>query len=415
MESFKKYNSIINFKKSALKEDSELGKLLLESSECVVTEKIHGANFSVLLYAKYINETEYTVETKLAKRNQILEENEDFYNSDLIFQKYKECFINVFYHLVGENIINPRDHTSASSAISVFGEIFGGGYGKESILKQRIKKESIREINNSKVLSLLPKSNELTESETALEIQKIRQQLQRDGQWERYTEPKLVQQEVFYCDDNEFMAFDIHVNAKTNFYLDFKIFESICIKSNIPYIKPLMIASINNILQYLVGGKSEFEYFAGIDFREGFITSIPKYFGLDNIPENIAEGIVIKPLHDVYFENGGRVVFKIKNKKFVERHGKPIKSVAVGVDVLQKLISLYPNYINNNRMQSAISKVGDNLTNDYDIILEMFRDVCADMENDYTDDFKLMSKNTRKKLTDLIFADCKKIVSSREL
>lgn len=73
------------------------------------TEKIHGANFSIYFVNSNI---------KYAKRNSFLEEEEWFYNYQIIQQKLEKNIRLISKKLGNKNII-------------VYGELFSGYYSKE--------------------------------------------------------------------------------------------------------------------------------------------------------------------------------------------------------------------------------------------------------------------------------------------
>jgi Rnl2 family RNA ligase len=84
----------------------------LDEIECIVEEKLHGANFSF----HYDSETQ---EVKAAKRSGFLNEGENFYNSAALVQKVSEkiksYFAPIFESNSGVNII-------------IYGELIGGSF-----------------------------------------------------------------------------------------------------------------------------------------------------------------------------------------------------------------------------------------------------------------------------------------------
>lgn len=76
-----------------------------------------------------------------------------------------------------------------------------------------------------------------------------------------------------------------------------------------------------------------------------------------DIPNNICEGVVIKPYHKVYFLGMSLFYLKKKNDKFVEKQKeKRIKGEFHGV--VLGLNRLFVGYCNENRMNSIFSKEG---------------------------------------------------------
>jgi Rnl2 family RNA ligase len=85
------------------------------SEKCLwcVTEKIHGANFSIYIQRNY--------EIKCAKRTGFLQENELFFN---YYQLIERIRVNL-YSLADDIFSNQTDDVNC---IVIFGELFGGGY-----------------------------------------------------------------------------------------------------------------------------------------------------------------------------------------------------------------------------------------------------------------------------------------------
>lgn len=59
-----------------------------------------------------------------------------------------------------------------------------------------------------------------------------------------------------------------------------------------------------------------------VHYKIGFVTPLPAQFGLPSIEDNLAEGIVIKPMKNVVNDYKQRVIFKKKIDKFSERKPK---------------------------------------------------------------------------------------------
>jgi len=109
---FKKYSSIENSYR-----DLEINKIknnVNPNEEWVVTEKIHGANFSFLVNREN--------NIAIAKRSGIIK-NENFYNSEKILNKYLEnilILVNDFF--IFDNV----------QQVQIYGEIFGGLYNNKT-------------------------------------------------------------------------------------------------------------------------------------------------------------------------------------------------------------------------------------------------------------------------------------------
>ena len=97
------------------------------------------------------------------------------------------------------------------------------------------------------------------------------------------------------------MVFDIFINNK---FMDYQNMIEVLKETDFFYAQPLLIDSYEKVLK----------------FNINFNSKIPKQLNYEELPKNtnIAEGIVIKPITNIYVKNkSDQDVFnKIKNKKF---------------------------------------------------------------------------------------------------
>jgi Rnl2 family RNA ligase len=107
---FKKYSSIENSYREKI--ISQIREIFPLNEEWIVTEKIHGANFSFITDG---------IEVKCAKRSGIIGENENFYNYKIVYDKYKDEVLKIFNH-----IKNDIKDVAEIYEIQIFGELFGG-------------------------------------------------------------------------------------------------------------------------------------------------------------------------------------------------------------------------------------------------------------------------------------------------
>jgi Rnl2 family RNA ligase len=77
----------------------------------VVTEKIHGSNFSFITDGKDI---------RCAKRSALLGSNEEFLNYQFILEKYRSNVLEA-YKIV-------KQHSPDLEVMKIYGELFGGSY-----------------------------------------------------------------------------------------------------------------------------------------------------------------------------------------------------------------------------------------------------------------------------------------------
>ena len=176
---FIKYNSIENsFRQEFINSIYDQG---FSGDEFIVQEKVHGANFSFYTDGK---------EIKYAKRTQLIDSNESFFNHKLIAEKYKNKLFKVF-EIVKQNY-------PETIFISVIGEIFGGIYPHKDVLP-----------NNNSV---------------------------------------IVQNGIWYCPYNDFYAFDILINNKH--FLDVYEINEIFEKVGFFYAKTLFSGNFKNAINF---------------------------------------------------------------------------------------------------------------------------------------------------------------------
>lgn len=103
---FKKFPSLENtYQSKPITLAEDLG---LHNQQYLVTEKVHGANFSFHVYR-----SEEGVEVKCAKRSGFIEQDEKFFNYRSVLDKYKEALINIHENVLDNDFI-------------LYGELFGG-------------------------------------------------------------------------------------------------------------------------------------------------------------------------------------------------------------------------------------------------------------------------------------------------
>ena len=103
---FKKFPSLENTYQS--KPITLVEDFGLHNQQYIVTEKVHGANFSFHVYR-----SEEGIEIKCAKRSGFIEQGEKFFNYSSVLEKYKEALINIHENVLDKDFI-------------LYGELFGG-------------------------------------------------------------------------------------------------------------------------------------------------------------------------------------------------------------------------------------------------------------------------------------------------
>ena len=280
---FKKYSSMENAYREKEVEKIITNDFATNDIEYVVTEKIHGCNFSFLSDGN---------DVKVAKRTSILNEDElsKFYDADIMLEKYGDKIKELAKYITD---------IYEASEIQVFGEHFGGIYNNET------EKGYIK-----------------------------------------------IQKEVQYIPFTDFMVFDILVKrpdgypekfSKKEIFMHWDKVKTLCNKFGLKVVPELFRGTFEECLNY----------------SNEFITKIPEIYGLEPIEGNICEGIVIKPLQELRFNNGERVIIKSKNDKFKEK-GKVKKIKNKAVQTLnndeRKWVDEITKYFEENRINAVLSK-----------------------------------------------------------
>ena len=118
MLEFKKYSSIEN---SFSREFMEhVVAEMPQDLECVVQEKVHGANTSFLCDGETV---------RFAKRTSMLEDGEQFYDYPELLERYKARVLKLYTDI--------KAKYSEVAHISVFGEMFGGLYPHDDVKAER--------------------------------------------------------------------------------------------------------------------------------------------------------------------------------------------------------------------------------------------------------------------------------------
>jgi Rnl2 family RNA ligase len=188
----------------------------------------------------------------------------------------------------------------------------------------------------------------------------------------------VVQKGIFYSPKNHFYAFDILLNTEK--YLDVNIANMYFEKVKLLHAKTIFKGSIDECLKY----------------KNDFNTTIPKELGLPPLEPNIAEGVVIKPVKTLYFNNGVRVMLKNKNEKWSEnkKYHKSIKQTDKPTEKIIKLQEAIITYVTENRLNNVISKIGEVTKKDYGRVLGMFN---KDIVDDFTKDYHQLLEELDKK------------------
>jgi len=252
---FEKYNEIENSYRQKFVNDFFNNNN--HDTSFVIMEKIHGANFQILIDEKG--------NVKYASRNNIIGEEANFYN-------FQEALSYIdLSDIINYAMIN-------NMAINLYGELHGTG----------------------------------------------------------------VQKNVFYCDNKKLLFFDIKMNSE---YLPFEEFEEFMVHCNLPMV-PIIRRNVtlNESLDFDV---------------ENFNSCVSNVHNGTMIENNIAEGIVIKPMYDVIYNTyGKRFILKQKSKKFSEKANNKPKIKKEMDPIVKKYHEILLQYATETRMDNIFSKYG---------------------------------------------------------
>lgn len=297
-------------------------KEIYDKTKFIATEKIHGANFQFIVSKGDNGE----LIIKCGKRTSILEEDENFYGWQTVRDKYTESLKILFEQLVNEN---PTDNIKG---FRLFGEIFGGKY-------PGIKANGF----------------------------------------------KPVQQGIYYFNQVDFMGFDLFIvcnNPDSEIQNLTETMNKIKVESEADTKAETEFKTVTNMsctathklfencsanekfILKLVPIIMEGEFNTVYDFckqNREFQTIIPKLYGLEDLPDNYAEGYVMRAdVKTTLTDQSRYCIVKIKNKKFDEIIAVKQK-VNESNNASEKVIfhqDSIKNYLTQNRLDNVVSKIG---------------------------------------------------------
>lgn len=301
----------------------------------VALEKVHGCNFSFLI----MKDEKGKFKIKIAKRTSIIEEGEELNNINInkLVGKYSGKLKEAF------EMVENMSYSQSIKQLTIFGELFGGHYPHPSVPK--------------------------------------------------FPGAKLCQTGVYYHNDNDFYAFDIHNGEK---YLDYDVCMKIFEKCGFFYAAPLFSGKIKDAME----------------FPNTFETTIPSHYGHPSLGEsNIAEGLVLKPMKNWYMPNGKRLILKNKTVTYSEVDKKKTKKVMEDLDTIDKIWNEVESYITVNRLHNVQSHgnyhgkmlIGP-LSND------VMKEFLRDEDEEITKLYRNLSDKQRKIFKKRLSNGCMKIV-----
>lgn len=321
MIKFKKYSSIDN----AITRDfmERVWAEMPEDLEWIVQEKVHGANTSFLCDGE---------DVKFAKRTSVLSEDDKFYDFQSMLETYKPRVLSLFRRIC--------DTHPSVSAISGFGEMFGGRYAHDGVSAVK-----------------------------------------------RMT---LIQKGVNYTPVHEFYGFDIYVvEGDTGYYLAVDEVNSLFKAEGFFYARTLMRGSLAECLKYPNAFQSKISQWLGLpdiddNICEGVVIRpvTPQYL------RNGAR-VLIKSKNARFAEKKS---IKVRNKIFTE----PIPYS----DSLKVLLPELEAYVTENRLNNVISHIGEvTLPKDFGKIMGMFsKDILEDFLKEHGGEYTALDKCEQKSL-----------------
>lgn len=321
MIKFKKYSSIDNAITRDLME--RVWAEMPEDLEWVVQEKVHGANTSFLCDGE---------DVKFAKRTSVLSEDDKFYDFQSMLEDYKPRVLSLFRKIC-------EKHPSVS-AISVFGEMFGGRYAHDGV-------SAVKGIT-------------------------------------------LIQKGVNYTPVHEFYGFDIYVfEGETGYYLAVDEVNSLFEAEGFFYARTLMRGSLAECLKYPNAFQSKISQWLGLpdiddNICEGVVIRpvTPQY--LKN-----GSRVLIKSKNARFAEKKS---VKVRNKIFTE----PIPYS----NSLKALLPELELYVTENRLNNVISHIGEvTLPKDFGKIMGVFsKDILEDFLKEHGGEYTALDKCEQKSL-----------------
>ncbi|MCP5048385.1 MAG: hypothetical protein GY940_14545 [bacterium] len=325
-----KYSSIENtYRDKFIHMMKEEGK---DEGEWVVTEKIHGAQFTI-----YYNGSD----AEASSRTAFLTEDIDFFNWQKVLADNLEQ-VKKLYGIL-------KDKNKDISVAAVYGELFGGSYPHPDVPKVKTSKR--------------------------------------------------LQKGVFYHPDNLFYAFDLKVDGR---YLTVDEANELFEEAGLFYAKPLFRGTFEECLAH----------------ANDFPSVISQWLELPAIPDNIAEGIVIKPVEPQYLNVGERVILKSKNEKFKERKSKKKHNRPQDAPLSEEAVKLreeVESLVTENRLQNVLSKKGElpyPLPKDYfgQIMKDFADDLWEEFNKDFQAPFDNLDKKEQKKISKAVNQSAAKLV-----
>jgi Rnl2 family RNA ligase len=212
---------------------------------------------------------------------------------------------------------------------------------------------------------------------------------------------KRLQKGVHYHPDNLFYVFDIRVDGR---YLNVDECNELFEKVGLFYARTIFRGTMAECLKH----------------PNQFPSRISQWLGLPPIEDNVAEGIVIKPVEPDFVAIGERVILKSKNEKFEERKAikkRPIiqkEEIPLG-ETGEKLLQELESLVTENRLQNVLSKRGEMpypLPPNYfgEVMKEFSQDIWKEFNKDFEAAYDQLDNKVQKKISKTMNTSAAKLV-----
>lgn len=316
---FKKYNTIENsFQQKFI---SAIMKQGFGDLDYVVQEKVHGANLCFITDGQTI---------LTARRNEFILDDEIFYNANLVLEKYQSKIFELFHD------VSERFH---AKSVTVFGEIFGGGYPHPEV-------------------PVDPNA-------------------------------QLVQRGIYYCPSNDFYAFDILINGESYLYTETvnQLFE----KHNFHFAKTLFKGNLSDCLAYSNAFKTTIPQEFYLPELEGNICEGVVIRPIKPLFLKSGERVIVKNKNEHWAENNNYIDKSLLNS-LLKLDGENLSDDAQFLcEEIYKLITI-------NRLNNVVSKIGFiDPKKDLGKVLGLFnKDVITDFLKNNQDLYNTLEKHEMK-------------------
>ena len=319
MIEFKKYSSIENSYNREFMES--VVAQVPPNTVWVVQEKVHGANTSFLCDGR---------DVKFAKRTSLLADDEKFYDFPKLIERYKDRVLSLFKAVKG---LHPE-----VTAISVFGELFGGHYPHKDV--QRVPNVS------------------------------------------------LIQKGVCYCPGHDFYGFDIYIFTEDGArYLPVDEVNQLFETNGFFFAKTLFRGSLSECLKQPNAFQSRIAEWLGLPPIE------------DNICEGVVirpiEPLYLRNGDRVIIKNKNE---RFAEKKSVKKRNKLFAEPVPFSETLKSLLSEVEAYVTENRLANVVSHIGEvHFPKDFGKVMGLFsKDVLEDFLKEHSGKLAALEKYEQK-------------------